>query len=155
MSGICSKDFQPESDNCRFRNWESSNIPHSLFLKANFYIITLLILNPSSCTVALGWTQPLTEISTRNLPGGKGRPVHKPDNLTFICYLIVYKIWDPWHITKLWTPPPPQITILFLFLFSKKKRRLMLSPCCLFMKARIVEPCVSVCLSPLSLLGNN
>jgi hypothetical protein len=24
--------------------------------------------NPSSCTVALGWTQPLTEMSTRNLP---------------------------------------------------------------------------------------
>jgi hypothetical protein len=25
--------------------------------------------------VALGSTQPLTEMSTRNLPGGKGRPV--------------------------------------------------------------------------------
>jgi hypothetical protein len=29
--------------------------------------------NPSSCTVALGSTQPLTEMSTRNLPGGGGR----------------------------------------------------------------------------------
>jgi hypothetical protein len=27
--------------------------------------------------MALGSTQPLTEISTRNLPGGKGRPAHK------------------------------------------------------------------------------
>jgi hypothetical protein len=27
--------------------------------------------NPSSRTVALGSTQPLTEMSTRNLPGGK------------------------------------------------------------------------------------
>jgi hypothetical protein len=26
--------------------------------------------NPSNCTVALGSTQPLTEMSTRNLPGG-------------------------------------------------------------------------------------
>jgi hypothetical protein len=26
----------------------------------------------------------LTEMSTRNLPGGKGRPAHKADNLTAI-----------------------------------------------------------------------
>jgi hypothetical protein len=31
-------------------------------------------LNPSSRTMARGSTQPLAEISTRNLPGGKGRP---------------------------------------------------------------------------------
>jgi hypothetical protein len=30
--------------------------------------------NRSSLTMALGWTQPLTEMSTRNLPGGKRRP---------------------------------------------------------------------------------
>jgi hypothetical protein len=29
--------------------------------------------NPYSRTMALGSTQPLTEMSTRNLPGGKGR----------------------------------------------------------------------------------
>jgi hypothetical protein len=40
--------------------------------------------NPSSRTMALGSTQPLTEMSTRNLPGGKERPAHKPDNLTAI-----------------------------------------------------------------------
>jgi hypothetical protein len=28
--------------------------------------------NPSSRTVALGWTQPLTEMSARNVPGGGG-----------------------------------------------------------------------------------
>jgi hypothetical protein len=33
--------------------------------------------NPSSHTMAVGSTQPLTEMSTRNLLGGKGRPVHK------------------------------------------------------------------------------
>jgi hypothetical protein len=37
---------------------------------------------PSSRTVALGSTQPLTEMSTRNLPGGKRLPKRKADNLT-------------------------------------------------------------------------
>jgi hypothetical protein len=41
--------------------------------------------NPSSRTMALGSTQLLTEMSTRNLPGGKGRPARKADNLTAIC----------------------------------------------------------------------
>jgi hypothetical protein len=45
--------------------------------------------NPSSCTKALGWTQPLTEMSSRNLPGGKGRSARKADNLTAICEPIV------------------------------------------------------------------
>jgi hypothetical protein len=35
--------------------------------------------------MALGSTQPLTEMSTRNLPGGKGRPARKADNLTDSC----------------------------------------------------------------------
>jgi hypothetical protein len=39
--------------------------------------------------MALRSTQPLTEMSTRNLPGGKGRPVHEADNLTAICDPIV------------------------------------------------------------------
>jgi hypothetical protein len=30
--------------------------------------------NPSSRIKTLGSTQPVTKISTRNLPGGKGRP---------------------------------------------------------------------------------
>jgi hypothetical protein len=41
--------------------------------------------NLSSCTMALGSTQPLTEMSTGNLPGGKGRPARGADNLTAIC----------------------------------------------------------------------
>jgi hypothetical protein len=45
--------------------------------------------NPSSRNLALASTQPLTEMSTRNLPGGKGRPVSKADNLTTICEPIV------------------------------------------------------------------
>jgi hypothetical protein len=45
--------------------------------------------NPSSCIMALVLTQPLIEMSTRNLPGGKGVLVHKADNLTAICEPIV------------------------------------------------------------------
>jgi hypothetical protein len=40
--------------------------------------------NPSSRTMALGSTQPLIEMSTRYLPGCKGLPVRKADNLTAI-----------------------------------------------------------------------
>jgi hypothetical protein len=35
---------------------------------------------PSSRTMALESTQRLTEMSVRNLPGGKGRPARKADN---------------------------------------------------------------------------
>jgi hypothetical protein len=34
--------------------------------------------------MAQGSTQHLTEMSTRNLPGGKGQPTPKVDNLTAI-----------------------------------------------------------------------
>jgi hypothetical protein len=43
--------------------------------------------NPSRGTNDLSSTQPLTEMSTRNLPGGEGRPALKAD-LTASCELI-------------------------------------------------------------------
>jgi hypothetical protein len=39
--------------------------------------------------MALGSTQPITEMSTWNLSGGKGGPERKADNLTAICEPIV------------------------------------------------------------------
>jgi hypothetical protein len=39
--------------------------------------------------MALGSIKELTEMSTRNLPGGKERPVGKADNLIAICEPIV------------------------------------------------------------------
>jgi hypothetical protein len=51
--------------------------------------------------MTLGSTQPLTEMSTRNLPGCKGRPARQAD-LTAICEPIVYKIWEPRRLTTLW-----------------------------------------------------
>jgi hypothetical protein len=44
--------------------------------------------NPFSRTMTLGSTQPLIEMSTRNLPGSKGRPACE-DDLTAIGELIV------------------------------------------------------------------
>jgi hypothetical protein len=48
--------------------------------------------------MALGSTQPLTEMSIRNLPGGKGRPARRADNLNAIC---LDKIWGPRRLTTL------------------------------------------------------
>jgi hypothetical protein len=41
--------------------------------------------NISSQIMDLGSTQPLTEMSTRNLPGGKRRPARKAHTLTDLC----------------------------------------------------------------------
>jgi hypothetical protein len=45
--------------------------------------------NPSNRTMGLGSTQTLTEMSTRNLPGGKKQPARRADNLAAICDPIV------------------------------------------------------------------
>jgi hypothetical protein len=41
--------------------------------------------------MALGSTKPLTEMSTKNLPGGKGRPARRADNLAAIYEQNVWK----------------------------------------------------------------
>jgi hypothetical protein len=58
--------------------------------------------NPSSRTMTLGSTQPLTEMSTSNLPGGKGWRARRADNLTAIYKPTVWKMWEPQHLTTLW-----------------------------------------------------
>jgi hypothetical protein len=45
--------------------------------------------NPYSQTMALGSTRAVTDMSTRNLPGGKVRLARKADNLIAICEPIV------------------------------------------------------------------
>jgi hypothetical protein len=47
------------------------------------------LLNPSSLVIALWLTQPLTEVSDRNIFGGKEWPAHKPCSLTVFCEQIV------------------------------------------------------------------
>jgi hypothetical protein len=52
--------------------------------------------------MALGSTQPLREMSTRNLCGGKGRPARGADNLTAVCEQIFEKIWGLRRLAILW-----------------------------------------------------
>jgi hypothetical protein len=52
--------------------------------------------------MALGSTQPLTEMSTRALPKVKGRPVRKADNFTAIFEPIFWKMWKTQRLTTLW-----------------------------------------------------
>jgi hypothetical protein len=54
--------------------------------------------------MALGLVQPLTEMSTRVLPGGGGKvlTVRKAENLTAICEPVVYKIRVSRRHTTLW-----------------------------------------------------
>jgi hypothetical protein len=61
--------------------------------------------NPSSLTINLGSTQHLTEMSTRNLPGSKGRPALKANKLAAICELtgildVSQHYWLPRFVTK-------------------------------------------------------
>jgi hypothetical protein len=57
--------------------------------------------NPSRRSMALGLTQPLTEMSTRISFWGIVRPARKADNLSAICEPIVYKMWEPERLTTL------------------------------------------------------
>jgi hypothetical protein len=51
--------------------------------EVNFFFFNLP--HPSSRTMALGSIQPLTKMSTRELPGGKKRPARRADKLAAIC----------------------------------------------------------------------
>jgi hypothetical protein len=53
--------------------------------------------------MALGSTQPPTEMSARNLPVGKGWPALKAGHLATICEPTVYKMWEPRRLTNLWS----------------------------------------------------
>jgi hypothetical protein len=69
--------------------------------------------------MALRSTQPLTEMSTRNIPGGKGWPARKADNLTAICEAIVRNTWEPRGLTTLWASTACyRVSFTFLLSFS-------------------------------------
>jgi hypothetical protein len=74
----------------------ADSIPHEV---NEFYFN---VPNPSSCTMPRGLTEPLTEMSTRNLSGGKAQPASKPDNLIVISEPIVYKLSEPPRLTIFW-----------------------------------------------------
>jgi hypothetical protein len=65
--------------------------------------------------MALGSTQPLKEMSTRNLPGCKGRPARKADNLTAICEPTVYGTCGSLDVSQPYRPPWSVAAIALLF----------------------------------------
>jgi hypothetical protein len=67
--------------------------------------------------MALGSTKPLTVMSTRNLPGGKGRPAPKTDNLTAISDPIVLKMWEPQNLWASMACYRDSFTLFYLMIF--------------------------------------
>jgi hypothetical protein len=65
--------------------------------------------------MAPGLTQPLTEMSTRNLPGGKARIAHKPDNLTASVSQVSRK-HGSLDVSQPYGPPQP-VTGIALYLY--------------------------------------
>jgi hypothetical protein len=58
-------------------------------------------------------------MSTKNLPGGKERPARKADSLITIREMIIYKMWEPRHLTTLWASTAcyrDSFTSFFIFL---------------------------------------
>jgi hypothetical protein len=53
-------------------------------------------------TMDPGPTQPLIEMSTKNIPMGEARPARKADIFAAICEPTVQKMWDPRCLTTLW-----------------------------------------------------
>jgi hypothetical protein len=89
-----------ENDANQSRNFESNSIEtgaggslhdSSTMLKSESWgssrheVFFFNLPNPTSRTMALGSTQPLTEITTRNLPECKKRTTRKAKNLTATC----------------------------------------------------------------------
>jgi hypothetical protein len=56
--------------------------------------------NPSSRTMALWSTQPLTEMGTRNFLAGAKRPARRAENLAAICEPNVCELWEYQPLTN-------------------------------------------------------
>jgi hypothetical protein len=69
--------------------------------------------DPSSRTMALGFSQLLTEMSLRNLLGGKALPARKAGNLTSSCDCLE-NVGSSSHVSRPYKPPRPVTGIALL-----------------------------------------
>jgi hypothetical protein len=68
--------------------------------------------------MALTSTQPLTEMSARNLPGGKGRPERRADNLTAICEPTVQTKYGSLDVSQPNGLSRPVTGIVYIYIYS-------------------------------------
>jgi hypothetical protein len=69
--------------------------------------------------MALVSTESLTEMSSRNLPGGKRRPIRRADNLTAIYEPIVQTKYRNIDVSQPYGPSRPATEIALHFLCIK------------------------------------
>jgi hypothetical protein len=70
--------------------------------------------NPSGRTMALGLTQPLTDMSTRNISWGQSRPVLTADNFTIFMYRLSWNLGD----STSWNPQGLSRPVMDCFIFT-------------------------------------
>jgi peptidoglycan biosynthesis protein MviN/MurJ (putative lipid II flippase) len=75
--------------------------------------------------MTLGSIQPPTEMSTRNLPGSKGRLACKPENLTAICEPVIWKTGEPLRLKTLWAFTASYRASFAFHLYHCKKNHLL------------------------------
>jgi hypothetical protein len=73
--------------------------------------------------MALGSTQRLNRNEYQEYSGGIGWPALKADNLTAICELIVYEMWNPRRLTTLGasTASYSDSFTLYIYIYIKEK----------------------------------
>jgi hypothetical protein len=86
--------------------------------------------------MALDFTRPPTEMSSRNLAGYKERPVRTADRHTAIFELIFWKMWEPRRITTLWVSTACYRDIFTLFI-SKSTHLTPVKCCCLVVWSKV------------------